>query len=271
MLAKMVATVPVVFGAAYLFGVLISSFYLVNYSVHDLALFRADYILMGGMFLLYLMIPSMVVAAAIAFWLTPRREDDAIVSGFWTFAGKTLGGLFVMGFFVACSTILVLIFSIGKNTGEQVSFADVWSIYANGFFWLLYALLLLGIGNIWWCLSKKEHSARKVGAGAAAVLFLAISLLLLPALYANSIYPNLPTGLGGGKPVIVNIALTQDGWNALAGLGFKTDGSNMTACASVIHENSECYFLLATPDSDGSRQVVRLPKAQTKATLLPRQ
>lgn len=278
MLTKMFSTGSIFFGVAYLFGILISSLYLADNNIHDLSLFKADYILIGSMFLFYLTIPGIVVVLTINKCHFLFTQKDSPITEMKSKLPEHIHPLVKMAIIVFVSiiiicfsifiilllaTIPVLFFSIGKISEQRFTFFDAWKIYADWAFLLLYVFLLLGLCGTWACLSAKMSSKKPaVEIIAVVILLFAISILPLSSFYASSVYPNLPIGFGGGKPTVARIALTQDGNKAITTLGYPVDDNSNIPEAYIIHENNECYFLRGRTYVDAPNEVVRLPKSQ---------
>lgn len=249
------------FGVMYGLGLLVSNVYLLHYGVSDSSIFRAQYVLKGMVFLLYLSMPVLVpLAAYLSAYYSYRiivRHSKVVLEP----AKRAV--LFVI---FLCLSLLVCFFladgTIFTLAADKIHLGlwGLWKPYNSPYFLGYYLLLLVAIFSLWLAFAVRKSSATLATALGTfgALLFLA-SLTTTVFIYAENIYPTVEASLGGGFSERVDIIISKDGGDVIKSFGIDAD-DDVLKNACVIHESDSSYYILGTIPSTGEVASFRLPK-----------
>lgn len=223
-------SVAIVGGIAYFSGLIITNIYLANQGFFLFQLLKADYILIGGLWLVLLILGYIWVGCIIDLFRENEKEKKIKIIFTSLF--------FLFGYLICIAFISV--FSVDEVSG----LGDLHLLYVAGIF-LMKAIC---VHIIIWMISKIQEQKTPSRTGYFAFLSIVSFICVFVFLssyyrYALDVYPLYPRIIGGGRPTQAILAIKDQGKPSIQALGLDIDDDGLTNEVNILYENSNSLFV----------------------------
>lgn len=237
-------------GATYISGLLITNIFLAQHGFFLFQLLKADYMLVGGFWILLLGLAFVWTGAVVE---QIREKGRPKLTRVATSLLWVAAYLFLM--------MLISVFTVDETTGlsERVLF------YTCGIF----LGQAISLHLIIWVIQKWLASPERRG----QFTLLSLGSLILVTIflssyyrYATDVYSLFPRILGGGRPAQAQLLIDPEFWDRAPRLGLILDSDGLSGSVQILYETSDAYFVLPNQDSRG----IKLGSDHVKAVLYVR-
>jgi len=222
-------------GFLYVCGMLISFFHLRRLGIFEISSFQIHYILVGFIFVLILMAPILIFIVLSA------------IAGKKTNTVSKILELSIVGLLAVFTFFYVLLFFFYGNFEWSWILTRFGEIVKIGYiYWLLYAWLFYATGkslidDLAKIKRKEILPSRELWVPA---VFLFVLFILFFTFYANIVFPNIHYSLGGGKPIPVDILISEEGLPIVESLGLTPESDKNIRDIFIIHKTPTMIYIL---------------------------
>jgi hypothetical protein len=221
----------VIGGLAYFSGLIITNIFMAEKGFFLIQLLKADYILIGGLWLFLLFIAFVWIGSIIDIF-REKDPDETIIDRIVTSFAFLIG-------YVLC-VALVSVFSVDEVTGLD----DLHLLYVLGVFGGQAISIHMGL----WIINKwREQKDLTKGLYPLLSIFSVVIVTIFLSSYyryALDIYPLYPRIIGGGKPAKAVMSFREEIVNGVESLGIDIDRNGLSPELQMIYENADAYFVL---------------------------